>query len=220
MKKKTGLLGILVGLILLVGCSTVYYSVWEKLGKEKRDLLLSKLSNTREAQGELKESLESTAQRIQKEYPFDAGQTGKAYDMLSDDYNSVKRRYEAVQHQSSQANTIARDLFREWEKEANGMEDASLRRQSLQHLRSSKGRFQRLSEQMQRSIDRVTPLLKKLDDHRLFRKHLLNAKATRSLEKSLKGLEPEIESLKKDVEKSIQSVTEFESTLKSDGPMT
>ena len=214
MKKTLSIL--LTGLIFLGGCSTVYYSMWEKLGKEKRDLLISELSDTREAQGELKESLESTAQRIQKQYPFDAGQTGKAYDMLSDDYNAVKKRYEALEKQSSDVNTIARDLFKEWEREAKGMQDASLRNQSLQHLRSSKASFTKLSEEMERSIKRVEPLLKKLDDHRLFRKHLLNAKATRSLEKSLKSLEPEIESLKKDVEKSIQSVNEFESTLRQD----
>lgn len=207
------ILTFLIGALLTSGCSTVYYTVWEKLGKEKRDLLLSKLSATREAQGELKEALESTAERIQKEYPFDVGNTGKAYDMLSADYETVNKRFENVKKQNSQVNTIAVDLFSEWEKEARGMSDPSLRKQSLQHLRESKESFSELSKHTKRSIDRVTPLLKKLDDHRLFRKHLLNAKATRSLEKSLRGLDPEIDSLKKDIEESIRSVREFESTL-------
>lgn len=215
MKSKSLPIGVLTPvLLLLCSCTTIYYSVWEKLGKEKRDLLVSKLSASREAQGELKEALETTSDRIQKEYPFDGGKAGKAYDMLSADFKSVSARFEEVKRENDNVNAIARDLFREWEREAKGMADAELRSQSLQQLRVSKASFESLSNRMQRSIEKVTPLLKKLDDHRLYRKHMLNAKATRSLEKSLRGLDPEIESLKKDIEQSIRSVSEFESTLK------
>jgi Protein of unknown function (DUF2959) len=53
-------------LVLACACSSAYYSVWQKLGKEKRDLLVSHISRARDQQKETSETFK-TLGALQKE---------------------------------------------------------------------------------------------------------------------------------------------------------
>ena len=43
---------VLVLLVALTGCSTVYYNTMEKLGFEKRDILVDRVESARDAQSD------------------------------------------------------------------------------------------------------------------------------------------------------------------------
>jgi hypothetical protein len=68
----------------LLGCSTAYYSVWEKLGKEKRDLLVSHISRARDQQKETSETFMDALTRLQEAYGTSGSDLEKAYATLKD----------------------------------------------------------------------------------------------------------------------------------------
>lgn len=53
-KVKTGLLAV-AACVALSGCQSAYYGAWEKLGVEKRDILVDRVENAKESQEEAQE---------------------------------------------------------------------------------------------------------------------------------------------------------------------
>ena len=51
--------------LVLTGCSTVYYNTMEKLGFEKRDILVDRVENARDAQTDAQETFRSSLERFQ-----------------------------------------------------------------------------------------------------------------------------------------------------------
>ncbi len=201
-------------LLAVTGCSQAYYSFWEAMGSEKRDLLVSEVDKSRDSQEELQAQFASTLERIQTEYPFEAGQLEETYDMVGSDYKAATLRYEDVKKRNANVKEIAEDLFEEWETEAAEIRDAELRNQSLTQLEKSQASFATLSDQMDTMLESVEPVLAKLNDQRLSLKHSMNAQATGSLETSIKSLAPEIEGLKQSIQNSIEASNAFQAGLK------
>jgi len=63
----------------LCGCQSTYYSVWEKLGKHKRDLLRDYVQDASKEQQKAKVEFKDALTRLKEITGFDGGKLEEAY---------------------------------------------------------------------------------------------------------------------------------------------
>ena len=109
------------------GCKSVYYGTWEKLGWEKRDILVDRVEDARDAQEAAKEQFKTTLQKFQDVTGFQGGELQAKYEQLSASYERADNRATAVREQIDSVESVATDLFKEWEAELGQYSDPNLR---------------------------------------------------------------------------------------------
>jgi hypothetical protein len=70
------LTALFIVLLLLLGCENTYYKTMEKLGYHKRDLMVERVEEARDAQQEAKEQFESALEKFSSVLKFEGGGTG------------------------------------------------------------------------------------------------------------------------------------------------
>ena len=81
---------------LLFGCSTAYYGAMERVGKEERHILKSRVESTRKEQGEAQEEFQSAYERFQSVTHYDGGNVETVYRDLADALDSSESRAHAT----------------------------------------------------------------------------------------------------------------------------
>lgn len=210
---KTGLIRALIlflsSCFFLGGCQSTYYSVWEKLGKEKRHLLKENVEKAKSEQTLATEQFESIVDRIKDLYGFDGGELESVYENLKDDYRECEIRAASVRDRIENVEKIAFDMFREWEEEIDAISNVNLKSKSKKALTKTRIRYDKLERAMSRAEASMLPVLQNLNDYVLFMKHNLNAQAVSSLGKEVGNIELEVSSLIADMKKSIKAADEF-----------
>jgi hypothetical protein len=199
----------------LLGCKSAYYGAWEKLGYEKRDILVSEVEDAKSDQEKAKEQFKTTMQRFQELTGFQGGELEAKYKKLNTEYERCKGRADAVTKQVADVDETANDLFTEWKKELDQYSDASLRSKSEQQLQQTKNRYQELISTMRKAETSMQPVLKAFGDQVLFLKHNLNAQAIASLQTTSQQIDQNVQALIKDMEASINEANEFISQMKT-----
>ena len=206
----TGIRAGLLSLVLLTsGCSTVYYSVWETLGKEKRDLLRDNVEAVREDQEDVSEQFESTLERLKELYGFDGGDLEKQYDKVKAEYDDSVSRAETLEERIDTVEEIAADLFKEWQDEIGEISDANLRQRSRTQLEATKDRYRLLAGALSKTEAGLAPVLQRFKDQVLFLKHNLNAQAVGSLESEASSIQRDVDTLIEDLRASIREADQF-----------
>jgi F0F1-type ATP synthase membrane subunit b/b' len=200
---------LLIFLLFSLGCQTAYYSVWEKLGKEKRHLLRDQVQKAQADQEEAADQFKDVLTRIKELYGFEGGDLEKAYNKLKADYEESEARADAVKERVKKVETIAQDLFREWEKELKEISDRGLRSKSAQSLKITKEHYAQLHEAMKKAESSMGPVLDRLKDYVLFLKHNLNAQAIGALKNEVGQIEVDVNDLVRDMGKSIEEADRF-----------
>ncbi len=215
MKKTTRWAAAAVGLVLAAsfGCSSTYYSAWEMMGKEKRDLLRSNVEEVRDDQQEAADQFESALDRLRQLYDVDAGELEDVYDKLNSDYEKAKDRADDLSDQIDKIDSIANDLFDEWESEIGEISSADLQAKSRQKLAESKSNYAGLESALRKSEASMEPVLTQLHDNVLYLKHNLNAAAVGGLSAEMTTIETDIEDLIADMTASIAEADRFLQTL-------
>ncbi|MEM7584136.1 MAG: DUF2959 family protein [Acidobacteriota bacterium] len=191
------------------GCTTIYYAAWEQLGKEKRDLLRDNVEAVHKDQEEVSEQFEDALTRIKELYGFDGGDLEDRYDALKRDYDRSVSAADELKDRIETVNSIAEDLFSEWETELGSISDPNLRQRSRAKLDETKSRFRRMSDSLAKSERSMDPVLQKFEDQVLFLKHNLNAQAVGGLEIEVQDIEREVGRLIDDLKVSIRRSDEF-----------
>ena len=199
--------------IFLMGCSSAYYGTMEKLGYHKRDLMVSRVEEARDAQQDAKEQFESALEKFSSVLQFDGGKLEDKYDQLKSAYDRSNARAETVRERIDSVEDVAEALFAEWEEELGQYSSASLRRSSERKLRQTKRQYAQLISAMKRAERKMDPVLTAFHDQVLFLKHNLNAKAIASLQTELGSVEAEVNSLIRDMEASIKEADAFISSM-------
>jgi len=192
-----------------LGCSKAYYSTMEVFGKEKRDILTSRVKDAQEGQEEAKEQFESALDRFSKIVNASDSDLRKAYDRAKSDYDRSESRANAVHEKVADVESVGRDLFNEWERELKDYTNEDLRSRSRRQMGDTRRRFDQMlasMKQVERSMD---PVLGTFRDTVLMLKHTLNAEAVASLRGTVADLEREVQSLIKDMERSIAESDKF-----------
>lgn len=208
-KSIAGWIVALMVMTVLIACQSTYYAVWEKLGKEKRHLLRDQVEKAREDQAQASEEFKDALTRLKEMSGFDGGDLEKMYNRLSDDYETCNDRAGQIDERIENVGQIARDLFSEWRKEIDEMQNADFRYKSNQKLKATQSRYNHLENAMLTARKRMTPVLTNLNDYVLYLKHNLNAQAIGSLKGEVADIQSDVDRLMTDIRKSIDAADNF-----------
>jgi hypothetical protein len=193
----------------LTGCSSAYYRALETFGIEKRDILVSRVEDARDAQNAAKEQFQSALEQYRSVVAVDGGDLEQIYDRLNSSYTQSERRAQAVTERIDAVERVAGDLFDEWEDELDQYSDASLRRQSERLLDDTRTRYQEVVGAMRRAEQAMPPVLMLFQDQVLVLRHNLNARAIGALESELQAIEQATSALIEEMERAIAEASAF-----------
>jgi hypothetical protein len=204
---------LVAALLVLNGCRSTYYAAWEKFGVYKRDLLKERVEEARDEQKAAGEQFKDAMTRLKQLYAFDGGQLEKAYTALQGEYDDCAARATAVRKRIKDMETVAIDLFAEWEKEIGQISTPSLQEGSKKQLAATRERYNALQAALKNAEASMTPVLTQFKDHVLYLKHNLNAQAIASLKGEATNIQAEITRLLSQMNTSIAKADEFIKTL-------
>lgn len=194
---------------LLLGCESTYYKAMESMGYHKRDIMVDRVQDARDAQEEAKEQFESALEKFSSVLGFKGGDLEEKYDQLKAEYEESDTKASAVRRRIAAVEDVAEDLFAEWEQELNQYTSSSLKRSSARKLRDTKKKYAQLISAMKRAEKKIDPVLAAFQDQVLYLKHNLNAQAIASLQSDLASIETDVARLIKEMEASIKEADRF-----------
>lgn len=206
---------ILVSLFTVSSCSSLYYSGMKKLGKEKREILVGRIEDGKEAQQAAAKEFKNALEAFQSVTGFDGGDLEKLYKKLDDEYERVDGRAKKVSDKIQSIDKVATDLFAEWNTEIAEMGNRTLRAESEKLLRETQTQHRSLMRQMRSSEAKMQPVLRVFHDQVLYLKHNLNARALTSLKKSVGAVNDDVAALIRDIELSTQEADRAIANLKA-----
>ena len=195
--------------VVLTGCSKLYYGTMEKFGYEKRDLLVDRVEEARDAQTQAKEQFSSALEQFTEIVGFSGGDLELKYNELKEQFERSEDKAEAVAERIGDVEKVAKALFKEWEKELEQYSNNQLRSASQEKLNATKQQYEKLITAMTRARDKIDPVLDAFRDQVLFLKHNLNAKAITSLQDEVVTVRTDVGVLIKEMEASIAQANEF-----------
>lgn len=196
-------------LLLGVGCRSTYYSAMEKIGIHKRDLLKKRVAASRDEQKEASEQFKDAMTRLKELYGFKGGNLEKQYDAMKKDYDRSAAKADDVRKRIADVETVAEDLFREWEEEIRQMSSETLRANSRDQFQQTRSRYQDLHAALKQAERSMTPVLTAFRDQVLYLKHNLNAQAIASLKGEAASIQTDITRLIAEMNKAIARADEF-----------
>jgi hypothetical protein len=205
---SNGVIAIAV-ICLLFGCESAYYKTMETMGYHKRDIMVDRVEDARDAQEEAKEQFESALEKFSSVLGFHGGNLEEKYNQLKNEYDESVIKADTVRNRIAAVENVAEDLFAEWQEELNQYTSNSLRRSSARKLRETKRKYAQLIGAMKRAERKIDPVLSAFHDQVLYLKHNLNAQAIASLQSELTSIETDVARLIKEMEASIKEANEF-----------
>ena len=210
MKRRLALLSLLVvPLLALTSCKSVYYGAYEKFGVYKRDLLKKRVTAARDEQQAASVEFKDALTRLKELTKFDGGKLEARYRQLQGDYDDCAKRVEAVRSRIRDVESVAEDLFAEWEKEIKQIGTDSLRANSRRQLGDTRVRYDEMISALKKAEATMPPVLAKFHDYVLALKHTLNAAAISSLQGESAIIQADITRLIGDMSNSIARADEF-----------
>jgi len=210
-KKSFILSAVLVSalMFLTAGCTSAYYSAMETLGKEKRHLLKDNVEDVQNSQTKAQEEFKDALTRIKEMTHFDGGDLEDVYSRLKSSYEDCEDRAAQIEKRIASVETVAQDLFAEWQDEMTRINDAKLRSASRASLANAKIKYRKLDSAMAQSTKNMYPVLAKLNDYVLYLKHNLNAQAVGTLSGEIVSIEKQVTTLINDMNLSIAEAEQF-----------
>jgi hypothetical protein len=216
MRKRTILVAVIAAVAVLPACEKTkeearekYYNALEKVGLERREVLVRRVDNAREAERKAQEQFRDALEEFKSLVGYQGGKLEAKYKKLDGEYEDAKERVDAVHEKIRGVRNVANSLFREWETEIGQFTDANLARESRRELTDTRRRYEQLVGSMEKAAAKMDPVLGKLHDQVLFLKHNLNAEVLGSLKGTADALEGDVAKLIGDIEASIREADAF-----------
>ncbi|MHC4268106.1 MAG: DUF2959 domain-containing protein [Planctomycetota bacterium] len=195
--------------ITLVGCQSMYFDAMENVGIHKRDILVDRVEDARDAQSEAQEQFKSALDELSSLININGGDIQQAYETLFEQYKSSKKAADDVSLRIGKIESVADALFREWQDEIEQYSSPRLKRSSQDQLLQTKASYTKLINSMRRAESKMPPVLTSLNDNVLYLKHNLNARAISAISIEFNELKKEIQLLVDEVNKSIIESNKF-----------
>ncbi|WP_137165742.1 DUF2959 domain-containing protein [Salinimonas lutimaris] len=209
------LAGILIASsLVLSGCQSAYYSAWEKVGVEKRDIMVDRVENAKESQEEAQEQFSSALDEFTTLINYKGGELEDMYNSLNDEYEASRSAADDVSERIDKVQGVADALFDEWEDELEEYQSTSLKRESETKLRETRRRYESMLRAMRKAESKMEPVLKTLHDNVLYLKHNLNANAIGALQGEFGQMKGDINSLIEDMNDAIAESDAFIKAMK------
>jgi hypothetical protein len=204
-----------VAMLMLSGCQSAYYAAWEKVGVEKRDILVDRVENAKESQEEAQEQFSSALEAFSAVVAFDGGELEDVYDRLNGQYEDSVAAADDVTARIDKVEGVAEALFDEWQEELEKYQNASLKRDSASKLRETQRRYKSLMKAMRNAESKMAPVLSALQDNVLYLKHNLNASAIGALQGELSTIENNVAQLLRQMNAAIEESDAFIASMKN-----
>lgn len=210
------LLALLVG---VVGCQSAYYGALEQVGIHKREVLVDRVEDGRDAQQAAEEQFTSALEQFRAVVRVPESELSNVYDRLNAEYEDSEAAAERVEGRIEAIEDVAEALFDEWEDELSLYRSAEYRRLSEQQLRETRARYEEMLRAMRDAAESMQPVLLTMRDNVLFLKHNLNARAIGALRGEVDGLERDVAALRQRMQAAIARSDAFIAELdRQDAP--
>lgn len=208
------LLFVLLSVLSLAGCESTYYSAMEKVGIHKRDILVDRIDEARDAQQEGQQQFKDALEEFRAVTEYQGGDLAELYDRLNAEYEDSMKAAEAISDRIESVENVAEALFEEWEAELDQYTSANLRRDSAQKLKQTRARYKTLMSTMRRAERSIDPVMNTLRDNVLYLKHNLNARAVNALKSELRSVDHNVQALVAAMSRAIEESDRFIETLR------
>ena len=208
----------LTALLGFTGCSSVYYDAMEKVGVPKREILVDRVGEAREAQQEAKEQFTDALTQFLAVTKVPPSELQATYEKLNTEFKHSETRAKEVRRRIDAIDSVAQALFSEWSNELGQYKSPALRSQSERQLTATRNRYAALMRVMDQAAAGMDPVLDAFRDQVLFLKHNLNAQAIASLSGTSRELQQDISRLVADMEKSIREADAFIASMQAIPP--
>ncbi len=189
------------------------YNAYEMAGIEKRDLFKREITRIKEDQEETTEAFKDALTKLKEIYAFDGGDLEREHDKLNASYENALTKSEGIKDRISRLDTVAGDLFVEWEGEIEEISSMELKSQSRKKLQSTRSRYSGLYKQLKSSEKKLSSPLARLKDQVLYLKHNLNARAISGLKVEGTKIQADIKALMREMDESNRQAEAFIKTL-------
>ena len=211
--KTLGLASLLASLVVLPGCTTAYYAAMEKVGVHKRDILIDRVEEARDAQQVSQQEFKDALDQMSQLLNFHGGNLQQRYEALGAQYEDSKKSADEVTSRINKVETVAFDLFDEWEAELAQYQNKQLKTDSKKKLLETKRQFNALVKVMRRAESKMPPVLRVLNDNVLYLKHNLNAKAVGAIGVEFGMLQQDVNNLLTEMNRAIAESNQFIATM-------
>ncbi len=201
-------------MISISGCESTYYNAMEKVGVHKRDILVDRVGEAKEAQEEAQEQFKDALTEFRSVVSFDGGNLETHYNRLNNEFEDSEAAAKEVTDRINKVESVAEALFDEWQDELKLYTNARLRSDSANKLQATKRQYTALIKSMRRAEKSIDPVLNALRDNVLYLKHNLNASAIGALKGELAGIDRDVQQLIGAMEKAIRESDAFIKQLK------
>jgi Skp family chaperone for outer membrane proteins len=201
--------------VLLTGCQSAYYAAWEKVGVEKRDILVGRVQDAKESQEDAQQQFSSALDQFSQLINFDGGELQDIYEQLQDQFEASEDSAASVSGRIDKVKSVATALFDEWQQELEKYTNKTLKRDSQRKLKDTQRRYQSLLNAMRKAESKMDPVLLALRDNVLYLKHNLNASAIGALQGEFNGIKKEIKQLVSEMNHAIAESNSFVASMKS-----
>lgn len=199
----------IIAIVLLPGCASVQYSALEKVGVHKRDILIDKVEEARDAQTDTRDKLVSAYDELSSLIGYDGGQLDAQYTKLNKAVERSAGARDRLDDRLQAIDRVSKDLFGEWEEELKLYQSATLKADQTTKFKAAKTQYAAMRARMQTARDRVDPVMSVLNDNVLFLKHSLNAQALAALKGQAASLKTRVDALIRDMQKAIDDANAF-----------
>jgi hypothetical protein len=209
--------GVLIGLVALGGCTRSYYKAMKTFGKEKRDILVARVKDSKKDQQQAKEQIKTTMESFQALTGFQGGSLEKNYKKLNGEYEKAADAAQKLHNRIDSIDQVSNDLFKEWQKEIDGMENRKLASQSTGMLRQSRLNEAQYVKAMRQTEARMAPVITAFHDQVTFLKHNLNARAIGSLKGTSAKMSTDVDVLMVSLDSSMAQADSLIASLNAEG---
>ena len=196
----------------LTGCGVTdkaYYSLWEQFGYEKRDLLVSQVTDAREQQEDTREQFSSALEEFRATFDSEENQLSKAYDALQSNYDDCQSEAVSLREEIAKVKDISTDLFKEWDGEIEEQTNASFKASMAKQKEATVVSYNAMVAKMDEAAATMDPVLQAFNERLLFLKSSMNAQALATLQENADELVGDIEGLISEMNKSIAEADAF-----------
>jgi Skp family chaperone for outer membrane proteins len=202
-------------IVFLAGCQSAYYAAWEKVGVEKRDILVDRVEDAKESQEDAQQQFSSALDEFSQLINFNGGELQDIYEQLKDQFEASEDSAASVSGRIDKVESVAEALFDEWQQELKKYTNNTLKRDSQRKLKDTQRRYQSLLNAMRKAENKMDPVLSALKDNVLYLKHNLNANAIGALQGEFNGIKKEINQLVLEMNNAIAESNRFIASMKS-----
>lgn len=199
----------LVAALSASGCKSAYYGAMEKVGFDKREIMVDRVVGAREAQDQAKQTILSTLEQFAAVVEIKSGDLEKTYNKFDKLFKETEADVNEVHSRIASIESVSGALFKEWKAEIKTYTNAELRKQSEAQLKASQARYEQMIKAMKTASAQMDPVLAAFRDQVLFLKHNLNSAAISSIQGEVVKIQGDVNRLIADMEKAIAEADSF-----------